>query len=55
MPKRYGLKERVLLLERRIKRMEAAAIKHGETEFARGYELGVVYAQRVAMTGNHAT
>ena len=48
MTDRASLKEQLRLLQRKLKRMEREREKHGESEFARGFTLGEVYAQRVA-------
>ena len=53
--KRFGLKDRVRLLEQQINNMKVRAEKYGEAEFARGYELGIAYAKRAAINGDQAT
>ena len=51
MTARETAKQQLVLLQRKLKRLEREREKHGEHEFARGFTLGEAYAKRVAQGG----
>ena len=51
MTPRETAKQQLVLLQRKLKRLEREREQHGESEFARGFTLGEAYAKRVAQGG----
>ena len=51
MTKHDSAKQQLVLLQRKLKRLEREREQHGESEFARGFTLGEAYAKRVAQGG----